>query len=241
MLHLIAVIASILCPLACGGLGFFVTTRPPEKFKGWFEAAFGALALAGAAAAFWLNLESEAAQAKLEGSISEVNQQLVGVRQQIGKLVEMQISAAAPPRTVQPAAVAAPQTPTHAAPAKPLSALAPADQTAAAHIKFVQRPFVSTRTEFPYATQVIIQTDQAISSPRFLVNGDRDSDIEDGDFFLTGQAVMMSVSSGVRDDHKAYRLGFGFPVFTPDAPIVVTLYGKSAIKVSSVQDIRGQP
>jgi hypothetical protein len=106
-----------------------------------------------------------------------------------------------------------------------------------AHVKFVQRDVVSTDQNAPYAIQVIIQTDETIASPYFAIVCD--SKVEKGDFFVTGQGVMMNVMFGTSKDGRAFIFKFGFPAFTPDSPIVVTIRSKAPIRAIGLQDLRG--
>ncbi|MGA2465468.1 MAG: hypothetical protein ABSH06_14070 [Thermodesulfobacteriota bacterium] len=101
------------------------------------------------------------------------------------------------------------------------------------HIQVSQGRTVSNRDDAPYALQVILQTDVSTQPTAFMI--ETDGDIEDGRFFLVGQAVMMSVGYGVQPDKRHFYLGFAFPAFTPPSPIVITLLSKTDIRVIAVR------
>jgi hypothetical protein len=65
-------------------------------------------------------------------------------------------------------------------------------------------------------------------------------DISDGSFFVAGQAVLMTVASGVQTDRRQFYLSFRYPAFTPDSPIVVTLLSKNDVAVTKVSAARPQ-
>lgn len=107
-----------------------------------------------------------------------------------------------------------------------------------AGVSFVQRDVVSTNPAEPYETQVIIQTTQTINNASFGI--ETDGDIDAGNFFVTGQPVMMNEEFGVIKNRRGVFLRFGYPAFSPDSPIVVTLHGKIPFHVIRVVDLRGQ-
>jgi hypothetical protein len=78
MLHVVPEVLSVLCPLVCGGLGFFVTTREDviRKRKVFFEIAFVVLAILGAGAAIFLALDNDSTQAALQRSLASLQKQI---------------------------------------------------------------------------------------------------------------------------------------------------------------------
>jgi hypothetical protein len=110
---------------------------------------------------------------------------------------------------------------------------APNAAPAVEHIRYAVRRVASSAEAMPYALQVVIQTDSPIDSPIFKIHCD--AQIQDGRFFVAGQAAMMNVRSGVVDESRAFLLGFGFPVFKPESPIVVTLLSKNDFTVTSIE------
>ncbi len=100
------------------------------------------------------------------------------------------------------------------------------------HVQVSQQRTVSNRDDAKFALQVTIQTDVPTQPTAFMI--ECNGDIEDGHFFLAGQAVMMGVGYGVQPDKKSFYLRFAFPAFTPESPIVVTLLSKTDIRVLKV-------
>ena len=98
---------------------------------------------------------------------------------------------------------------------------------------FAARRVPSTKPESPYALQVVVQTDIPVEGAALEI--DFDQPIDDGDFFVAGQAVMMSVRKGITADHKGFVFSFGFPSWTPEHPIVVTVYSKQPAQVAGIK------
>jgi hypothetical protein len=105
-----------------------------------------------------------------------------------------------------------------------------------AHFQLSQRRVVSSSEENPFALQVIIQTDETINNTKLAITCN--NPISHGDFFVTGQGVMMNVMTGLSGDKKSFEFGFSFPSFTPDSPIVVTLLSKTEINCTKLTDLR---
>ncbi|HEX3431348.1 MAG TPA: hypothetical protein VHT03_10715 [Rhizomicrobium sp.] len=245
-------------------LGVLVSTRPPPLARRiYFEIGFVVIAVIGGLAVVIGAVRGLDSQSHLQNTVEDVRgtqgtlltsntnmsatirgmaDELRLVRAQVDKMVNQQIAGASPPAPVVPppkrvlvrARRAAPQ-----AGQPPQTGQQEAQNPQSAHIQFVQRNIVSTSPDTPYEAQVIIQTDQPINSAAFAIICD--NELEKGEFFVTGQGVMMNVMYGVSQNKKAFILKFGFPAFTPDAPIVATLYSKHPIHVLEVRDIRGQP
>jgi hypothetical protein len=136
--------------------------------------------------------------------------------------------------------VGAPERPHERAAEVPPTSAATSVPTASpvAGISFVQRDVVSTNPTEPYETQVIIQTTQTINNASFGIAAN--GEIDDGRFFVTGQGVMMNVGFGVTSNKRGFVFRFGYPAFSPDSPIVVTLHAKAPFRVTNVIDLRGQ-
>jgi hypothetical protein len=101
------------------------------------------------------------------------------------------------------------------------------------HLRFAERRVPSTQSAYPYALEVVIQTDVAVENAALEI--DFDGEIEKGDFFLAGQGVMMLVRSGITQDRKGFILGFGFPTWTPEHPIVATILSKQPVRVVGIK------
>lgn len=108
-----------------------------------------------------------------------------------------------------------------------------------ADITFSQRQVVSTDPQLGYEYQVIIQTSKQLDQVHLGVLGD--TPISDSHFFIIGHGAMMEVAFGVSDSNPDEAIvKFGYPSFTPDAPIVVTVRTKQPWKAQKVIDLRGE-
>jgi hypothetical protein len=103
------------------------------------------------------------------------------------------------------------------------------------HPTHVERRIPSDNPDLPYGLQIVIQTDKDVSNPALEI--DFDGTIGKGRFFLAGQSVMMSVQYGLTQDHKGFILSFGYPTWTPQSPIVVSIYSKEAVQVTGVRNL----
>jgi len=104
------------------------------------------------------------------------------------------------------------------------------------HLAHTERRVASDKPDLPYALQIVLQTDQVRSNPGLEI--DFDGVIGDGNFFVAGQAVMMAVQYGLTQDRKGFILRFGYPSWTPESPIVVTIYSKDAVQVTAIKNLR---
>jgi hypothetical protein len=111
------------------------------------------------------------------------------------------------------------------------------EPTVVEHIQVAQIPANSALPpNAKYGLQVTISTD-VMSQPTALMV-ECDGDIEDGDFFVAGQLLMMGMGYGVQQDKRRFALKFSFPPFTPQSPIVLTLFSKTEIRVIAVRRIK---
>jgi len=101
-----------------------------------------------------------------------------------------------------------------------------------AHVRFAERQVSSSTDAAPYGLQVIIQTDVPIQNAAFKIHCD--GIIYNGRFFVAGQGAMMNVYQKIING-TTFTFRFGFPAFTPDSPIVVTLLAKSKIRVKQIE------
>lgn len=114
---------------------------------------------------------------------------------------------------------------------KPEPGLPPA---VVSEIRFTERRTDSPKKEFPYALQVIIQTNVAIQPAAFKI--ECDGELAEGSFFVAGQPALMNVRFGTSGN--VFVLSFGMPAFTPESSIVATLLSKSPIRVKRVERVR---
>jgi hypothetical protein len=99
------------------------------------------------------------------------------------------------------------------------------------HIRFTQKrvPVPSGGPQF--GTQVIVQTD--VASQPTTIRLEANGNIEKANFFIVGQPVMMNVRTVI--DHNVFTLSFGYPAFTPESPVVITLLSNSDITITKVE------
>lgn len=93
--------------------------------------------------------------------------------------------------------------------------------------RLIQRPTTSDRTEFPYALQVIIQSNVTLQS--VALGLECDGIIGDFTWFIAGQMAYMSVMKGISGNVAELR--FSYPPLTPESALVITVYSKSQIRV----------
>ncbi len=92
----------------------------------------------------------------------------------------------------------------------------------------------SRRESFPFGLQVVIQTNVVISPTHIRI--DCDGPVADGQFRFAGPiSSMFNVMAG--PSGNSFELHFGGPPFTPQTPLVVTLYSASKIKVLRVRHL----
>jgi hypothetical protein len=101
------------------------------------------------------------------------------------------------------------------------------------HIIHTERSVPAPAGGPSYATQVVIQTDSSSQPTRIRIEADRP--IDKGNFFIVGQPVMMNVRTIVQGN--AFIFSFGYPAFTAETPIVVTLLSNNPIAVKSVKRV----
>jgi hypothetical protein len=101
------------------------------------------------------------------------------------------------------------------------------------HILYAPKDVPAGATGPAYAKQVIVQTDQ--NSQPTVLQVEADKEIKSGRFFIAGQPVMMNVRTRVSGN--TFTLGFGYPAFTPENPVVVTLLSDQQLEIKSVKRI----
>lgn len=100
------------------------------------------------------------------------------------------------------------------------------------HLRFTERRVPSDDSALPYGLQVVVQTDVATQPTALTLRFD--GPIGHGDFFVTGQPVRMNVETGIGPDGKSFGLSFGFPAWTPETPVVVTVRSKEPVRVTAL-------
>lgn len=103
------------------------------------------------------------------------------------------------------------------------------------HIRVTQRNVRPSTPDAPYELQVIIETEVLMNNAGFSI--ECDGPIVDGRFFVTGQPVMMNVRT--TKANSTFAFSFGYPPFTPQSPIVVTLVSKTQIKATKIEQTQG--
>jgi hypothetical protein len=95
-----------------------------------------------------------------------------------------------------------------------------------------QRQVVSTRPDLPYGWEVVLQTNLRIEPVAFYV--ECDSEVGEGHAgFATGGAYSKVKSGSMAGGSKQWGFEWETPAFTPDKPIVITLYSKQPLKVTA--------
>lgn len=116
----------------------------------------------------------------------------------------------------------------------PTKSTIPSQPPVVQHLRFTERRVASDRPESPYALQVIIQTDVDVERPRIEL--EFTGSVEDGGFFVAGQSITIMKRWQLAEQHLGARLAFDFPKWTPDAPIVVTVWSKQEVHVVAVRN-----
>lgn len=107
------------------------------------------------------------------------------------------------------------------------------------HIRYTERRTPSDKPQFPYALQVIVQTDVSIQPVALEI--ECEDEVNDLSFFVASQSVYFTVSQGFGGPkHNVAFLRFTFPPLTPESPLVVTLFSKKDIRVLGVKRVEGQ-
>lgn len=100
-----------------------------------------------------------------------------------------------------------------------------------------QKTIVSTNRDFPYALEVILQTDTNIEPVAFAI--ECNGDIGSANAGFTQGGVYSQVKSGTLNN-KANMFGFEWesPAFTPDKPIEITIFSKTYIRVTKLERLQ---
>jgi hypothetical protein len=99
------------------------------------------------------------------------------------------------------------------------------------HILYTQKDVPVPEGGPKYGKQVVIQTDRLIQPTqiRIIATGK----IENANFSVVGLPIVMSYRTIIQSN--ILTIGFTYPPFTPESPIVVTLLSNSHIDVASVK------
>lgn len=95
-----------------------------------------------------------------------------------------------------------------------------------AHFQFSEREITSSNPDLPYSLQITILTDQIIEKPAFLItcNGP----IAQGQAGV-GAGMYTMTQNMITDDKLSFGFRWATPNFTPETPLIVTLFSKSEI------------
>ena len=161
------------------------------------------------------------------------------------ELLTKEIPEANPPTVTFPAPSGPVTTPksTHAAlspsQAPSTTGQAPSNTTQSlqAHLSVSQSLLISTRSDAPFATKVVIQTDKEFPSLRFVMQCDKP--LVDTEYALGGTSGMAQqmVSSGLapgRPNTVLYSYGSSTPPFGPANPLIIELWSKEAVTCNQV-------
>lgn len=105
------------------------------------------------------------------------------------------------------------------------------------HTRFTWRVVPSDKPEFPYALQVIIQSDVTIEPVSFAV--ECTGPVEEVRSFIAGQGAYFNVFNVPSEQNKNVGIvHFTFPPLKPETPLVVTLLSKQDIRVKSISKLQ---
>jgi hypothetical protein len=100
-----------------------------------------------------------------------------------------------------------------------------------------QKTVVSTNPKFPYALEVILQTDASIEPVAFGI--ECDGDIGDADAIFVNGGMMVQTKNGfLNKSTKLWGFEWSSPAFTPDKPIAITVFSKTYVRVVKLQQLR---
>jgi hypothetical protein len=235
---------AILFPVALSVAGIFVSVEDQKvtgKFRWLWRVGLFVVGGIGSAAVYYQQVLS-GAQAR-ESAKQDIDEAVAPLNSAIGSLAAQDKQLAAkvlsqPSRAPLVAAVAvAPRPLSSPGRSRLVAPAAPApEQPHMASVRYSTRDVISTDEADPYEKQVIIQTTATIERAAFEVKAD--GPIDKAGFFVTGEAALMNVGWDYAENHTAYVFGFGFPSFQPDTPIVVTVFSKQSLAITSVTDAR---
>lgn len=106
----------------------------------------------------------------------------------------------------------------------------------AGHFQYSFKNIVSPDSNYRYAVQVSILTDQVVNSPGFVITCDKK--IEKGIGQIPGQMIYTMRQEIISDDGKSYGIKFASPAFTPEAPFVITVFSHSNLHCDKLRDAR---
>lgn len=236
-MDVILTICAAITQLALAILGAVMTLRPPKTTKAqhWYFWSFVAIGLMGIAVVGSQSYRAQQVQRRNDETVKESQERSNGLieslRDQISDLVK---SSTKPPLAVQVLGDSVsgkrpPEKP-QSTPSKPPDLPPPV----VSEIRFTERRTDSPKKEFPYALQVIIQTNVTIQPTAFKI--ECDNEIAEGSFFVSGQSALMNVRWGT--DHNVFFFSFGYPPFMPESSVVATLLSKSPIRVKRIERVR---
>jgi hypothetical protein len=119
-------------------------------------------------------------------------------------------------------------------PKKPAASIASAgsEPPLQAHLSITQTRRISTRTDAPTETEVVVQTDKVFPSLKFVMECDKPLvDAQPTVGGANGVAQMM-VSSGIVRDHPnvvVYSYGSSVPPFGPANPLIIYVWSKEPV------------
>ncbi|MEO8658488.1 MAG: hypothetical protein ABI693_08465 [Bryobacteraceae bacterium] len=101
-------------------------------------------------------------------------------------------------------------------------------------IRYTERRTDSPFHEWPYGLQVILQTAASMQPTSFRI--EFTDLIAKGSFYVSGQTV--TTDKRLRTEGNVFFLSFGSPPFTPEWPVVVTVFAGKDIRVKSINRLR---
>jgi hypothetical protein len=222
-------------PLAFAAVGLYLALNPPSEKKlprkvGWLIAAIGVII-------FFANLQEmssqDAAQKELGNALTILSGQNKELTKSMGKLDTQNQELESLTQSLRT------QNSELSAQISELSRQVIKNSPVVgrvAHFQFNERQIVSSNESLPNALQITILTDEVIEKPAFVLTCD--GPIAEGRFFIPGQLIYTMTEQLITDNKRSFGFRFASPSFTPESPIIVTLFSKSEIRCSDLTDAR---
>ena len=113
----------------------------------------------------------------------------------------------------------------------------PAFPPTSAHLSVTQSQKISTRSEAPVETEIVIQTDVVFPALKLVLQCDHPLVDAQPTIGGTGGLVQMLVSSGIVADHPnvvVYSYGSSIPPFGPANPVVISVWSTQPVACNQV-------
>jgi hypothetical protein len=104
-------------------------------------------------------------------------------------------------------------------------------------LRFTQTTVPSQSQKFPFATELVIQTNVEIQSPALIIKCEEVF----GEMEIRSEPVLMNYLKGTVTDHPSWGyLSFGYPTLKPSKPLIVLIMSSAPNKVVNVTRLPSQ-